>query len=79
MMRSMRTTLNLDEDVVEAARALADSERRSLGKVVSELARRGLAPREARFGDEDGFPVFNVGDGAPAITGEMVETALDEP
>lgn len=78
-MRNMRTTLNLDEDVVEAARALADSERRSLGQVISELARRGLAPRKTRLGDEDGFPVFSVGHGAPAITGEMVEVALDEP
>jgi hypothetical protein len=75
----MRTTLNLDDDVMEAARFLAESERRPLGQVVSELARRGLAPREVRLGDEDGFPVFNVTPGAPAITGEMVEAALDEP
>jgi len=73
----MRTTLNLDEDVMEAARALADSEGRPLGQIVSELARRGLAPRETRFGDEEGFPVFNVGQAAPAITGEMVDAALD--
>ena len=73
----MRTTLNLDEDVMEAARALADSEGRPLGQIVSELARRGLAPRETRFGDEEGFPVFNVDQGAPAITGEMIDAALD--
>jgi hypothetical protein len=75
----MRTTLNLDEDVMEVARALASAERRPLGQVVSELARRGLAPRETRLGDEDGFPVFNVDPGAPAITGDMVEAAMDEP
>jgi hypothetical protein len=75
----MRTTLNLDDDVMEAARFLADSERRPLGQIISELARRGLAPREGRLDDEDGFPVFNVDPGAPAITGDMVEAALDEP
>ena len=78
MMYCMRTTLNLDEDVMEAARALADSERRPLGQVISELARRGLAPREVRLGDEDGFPVFSVNQGAPAITPEMVEAGMDE-
>jgi hypothetical protein len=75
----MRTTLNLDEDVMEAARALAHAERRPLGQVVSELARRGLAPLETRLGEEDGFPVFAVGRGAPAITSDMVEAAMDEP
>ena len=40
----MRTTLQLDEDVLAAARALAARQGRTLGEVVSELARRGLAP-----------------------------------
>jgi hypothetical protein len=74
----MRTTLNLDDDVMDAAKAIAASQRRSLGQVVSELARRGLAPSETRISDEAGFPVFAVRDGAPLITGEMVDSALDE-
>jgi hypothetical protein len=74
----MRTTLNLDEDVLAAARALADAEGRPLGQVVSDLVRQGLEPREARLDDEDGFPVFNVAEGAPPITGEMVAAGLDE-
>jgi hypothetical protein len=78
MMYSVRTTLNLDEDVIEAARALADSERRPLGQIVSELVRRGLVPHEARLGDEDGFPVFSVAQGAPVITPEMVQAGMDE-
>lgn len=74
----MRTTLNLDDDIVAAARALADSEQRSLGQVVSDLVRRGLEPCEARLGDEEGFPVFRVGAQAPAITGHMVEAGLED-
>ena len=35
----MRTTLQLDEDVLSAARALAERQGRTLGEVVSELAR----------------------------------------
>lgn len=74
----MRTTLNLDDDVMAAARMLAESEHRSLGQVVSDLARRGLAPREPRVEEEDGFPVFSVDADAPVITGEMVQVAMDE-
>lgn len=75
----VRTTVNLDDDVVDAARAIAAAEHRSLGEVLSDLARRGLAPRPVDFGEEDGFPVFSVGAEAQAITPEMVRAALEEP
>lgn len=39
----MRTTLLIHDDVYETARRRAFDERRSLGDVISELARRGLA------------------------------------
>ena len=72
----MRTTLELDDDVVAAARELAAGERRSLGAVISELARRGLTP--ARVESEDGLPVIRVPVASPPITPEMVKRALDE-
>lgn len=72
----MRTTLNLDEDLVAAARELAVAERRSLGSVISELARRGLTP--ARVEADGAVPVIRVPAGAPAITPQMVRRALDE-
>lgn len=74
----MRTTINLDDDVAEAARELADAEHRSLGQVISDLVRRGLAPGRERIGSERGFPVFEVDADAPVITGEMVRAALDD-
>jgi hypothetical protein len=73
----MRTTLELDDDVVTAARELAVIERRSLGSVISTLARRGLTPAAIASGD-DGLPVIRVPAGTPAITPEMVRRALDE-
>jgi hypothetical protein len=72
----VRTTLNIEDDVVAAARELAAGERRSLGSVISELARRGLTP--ARVEAVDGLPVISVPAGTPAITPEMVRRALDE-
>ena len=72
----MRTTLELDDDVVGAARELAAGERRSLGSVISELARRGLTP--ARIETAEGLPVIRVPAGTPPLTPEMVRRAIDE-
>ena len=45
----MRTTLDIDDDVLQAAKELAERDRSTAGKVLSELARRGLsAPARAR-------------------------------
>ena len=75
----MRTTLNLDDDVLETTRAIARAERRALGEVVSDLVRRGLRPTEVRIDEDDDFPMFRVKQSAPPITDEMVRAALEEP
>jgi len=72
----VRTTLDLDEDVVAAARELAADGRRSLGSVISELARRGLTP--ARVEADGDVPVIRVPAGTPPITPQMVRRAFDE-
>jgi hypothetical protein len=72
----VRTTRALDADVLAAARELAAGERRSIGAVISELARRGLTP--ARVESDGGLPVIRVPAGTPPITPEMVKRALDE-
>ncbi len=74
----MRTTLQIDEDVLRVARSLARSEGRTLGEVVSELARKGLRPTRARRPDPTGFPTFDVPEDAPPLTPEMVREALEE-
>jgi hypothetical protein len=78
MMRRVRTTINLDDDVLETARAIARAEGRPLGAVLSDLVRRGLVPTRPRIDEEDGFPVFRVRQPAQPITAEMVRTALEE-
>ena len=39
----MRTTLDIDDDLLAAAREIARRERQSLGKVISRLAREALS------------------------------------
>lgn len=73
----MRTTLDIDADVLEAARALAATEKASTGKVLSRLARRGLAPRKSAH-QRKGFPVFPVARDAPPLTPDMVRRAAED-
>lgn len=73
----MRTTLNLDDDVLRAIRSLAKERGESLGAVVSDLVREALRPPEAVTYEGD-LPVFQVKEDAPPITPEMVESALEE-
>ena len=74
----MRTTLKLDEDVLAAARAIAQAQQKTLGDVVSELARKGLTPvREApKF--RNGVPLMPVRPGAGPVTLELVNRLRDE-
>jgi len=72
----MRTTLEIDDEVVTAARELATSEGRSIGAVISDLARKGLTP--AKVDVEGDLPVIRVPEGSAPITPEMVRNALDD-
>ena len=73
----MRTTVNLDDEVLRAVRSLARDRRESLGAVISALVREALRPPEQVTYDAD-FPVFQVREGSPPITPEMVESALED-
>jgi hypothetical protein len=73
----MRTTLNLDEDVLRAAKSLALIRAKSLGKVISELARRGIHASSATA-QRGELPTFTVGPGERPLTLEDVKRIEDE-
>ncbi len=73
----MRTTLNLDDDVLARARILAMERSTSVGAVVSDLARRGW--QSQRVGTSGTLPVFEVAPDAAPITPDMVRDACEEP
>jgi len=73
----MRTTLHLDDDVYRAAKEIAEAERRSIGAVLSSLARKGLAPRDYAT-DEEGIPTFIISENAAPMTPRMVKEALED-
>jgi Arc/MetJ family transcription regulator len=73
----MRTTLELDDDLVTAAKRLAKEKGETLGQVISELARQSLtatAPRRMR----NGIEVFVSKPGAPRVDMEFVNRLRDE-
>ncbi len=77
----MRTTLDIDEDVLSAVKSLAQSEKRSAGKVLSELARKGLMPSvKTKRRYRNGVPLFNFPrkPGDIIVTSEMVRKLRDE-
>ena len=70
----MRTTLDIETDVLNAAKALAVARGVSVGAALSELARRGVAARMP-LSARNGFPVFQVPVGAPGFGPDEVRAA----
>lgn len=75
----MRTTLAIDDDVLLAARSLAERERKSVGEVLSALARQGLRRSEAPGGAmRNGILLLPRQPGATSATLELVNQLRDE-
>jgi hypothetical protein len=73
----MRTTVDLDPEILSAARQIAADRSISIGKALSELARRGLETR-VRNTTRQGFPVFHVPRSARPLTIEEVRSDEDD-
>jgi hypothetical protein len=73
----MRTTLTIDDDVLIAAKAIADEEGRSIGDVVSDLARRALR-RPEPSAHRNGMTLLARGEDRAVVTLEVVNTLRDD-
>jgi hypothetical protein len=77
----MRTTLSIDDDVLLAARSLAERQHKSLGEVLSTLARQALR-RADPAGDvptiRNGVPLLPLSAHAAPVTMELVNQLRDE-
>ena len=74
----MRTTLKLDDDVLAAARALAQQQENTLGEVVSELARKGLTPPAPAPEYRNGIRLMPARVGVRALSLEQINALRDE-
>lgn len=73
----MRTTLTLDDDVLELAARQAKLRGVSLGKTVSDLVRRGLNASTPAL-DKDGLVVFRLPADSPTVTTDDVRRIESE-
>jgi predicted CopG family antitoxin len=74
----MRTTLSIDDDVLSAAKEMAQMEKKSVGEVISALARRALSPAETSAKTRNGVPLLKLRKGAPRVTSELVHRLREE-
>jgi hypothetical protein len=72
----MRTTLMIEDDVYATAKQIAEGSGRTLGEVLSQLARKGLAA-EPSFDIKDGIPIFRIGNSAEKIPGSRAAEIID--
>lgn len=76
----MRTTLDIDEDVLQAAKERARRERKTTGEVISELARAALTAPPSTLARESkslyGFRPFPRRGGV--VTNELIDKLRDE-
>lgn len=75
----MRTTLAIDDDILAAAKHLAEREHRSVGEVISALARQGLSrsTRGSRS-ERNGIPLLPSRKATVPETLELVNQLRDE-
>ena len=78
MFDVMRTTLAIDDDVLAAAKGLAAREHKSLGEVISALARQALRPTVKSGATRNGVRLLPVQPEARPVTLELVNKLRDE-
>jgi negative regulator of replication initiation len=73
----MRTTINIDDDVLEDLKSYAHNRSVALGKAATDLLRKGLkAPAPTKI--VNGIVVFDLPLDSPRITTELVKELESE-
>ena len=79
MTQGMRTTLDIDEDILQAAKEIAAQQRTTAGRVLSNLARKALSPDRA-VKLRNGVPLLppRAGEGVVTVD-EVLRLRDDDP
>ena len=73
----MRTTIEIDDDILSVARELAKQQNKTMGQVVSALARQALTTG-VHSGVRNGVPLFSPLETPRPVTMELVNRLRDE-
>jgi hypothetical protein len=68
----MRTTLDIDLDVLQAAKELAARDRSTAGKIISDLARQSLTRPTHNPGEDSRYRMINGVPVLPDRSGEVI-------
>ncbi|MEZ0327636.1 MAG: antitoxin [Fimbriimonas sp.] len=76
----MRTTLDIADDVLHAAKVLGRREKKSLGLVISDLARKALLLRDDNSSEapEEFFGFKPLGSRGVVVTSELIEKLRED-
>jgi len=74
----VRTTLDIDNEVLLAVREIALRRRASVGSVVADLLRESLQPGSFKVEYRNGVPLLPRTANAPVVTAELVNRLRDE-
>ena len=72
----MRTTLELDDDLILAGKRMAEQRKTTLGRVMSDLVRLALTPKDAPR-VKNGVPLFRTRPGAKKPNLDLVNRLRD--
>ena len=78
MIFPMRTTLDIDDDVLQAAKELGQFRGVTAGKVLSDLARKALTPTGPVPKVRNGVPLLPQRPGQEIMTMKLVNELRDE-
>ena len=74
----MRTTVDIDGDVLQAAKEIASRRGTTAGRVISELMREALSPPTPAARVRNGVPLLPaLGSGGPPLTMKLVNELRD--
>lgn len=77
MLQVMRTTLNIEDDVLFAVKQFSRERHESAGQLISELIRQALLPKSVGK-KRNGVPMFPVKPGAKVVSMDLVNRLRDE-
>jgi len=74
----MRTTLDIDDEILMTVKQIAQQRKTTAGSVVSSLLRESLEPKSFAIEYRDGVPILPRRPNSPVVTTELVNRLLNE-
>jgi len=74
----MRTTIDLDDELLRTAKAISEARHQTLSRTISDLAWKGLRPETPAYATRNGFPVLQGSSSGEPVTLEHIKEMAAE-